>query len=191
MTMPDLAHGDHMPPPRFSLVSIRRDALDLSALLDGAPTPGATWTAFSQGTVHGLSVEMDGQRAVVALDPHTFAVTETASDEAPSSLRELARETYLRYLRTCLSIGAFSFEAIPVESADGTTRHNSLRLGAVHLGARWLEQLPTMTPATPRRLPLLSELTVIDAPPPTDGNEENDRAEVSPATSGTEETPPA
>lgn len=189
--MTDSARGDHTPPPRFSLVSIRRDALDLSELLDGASTPGATWTAFSRGTAHGLGVEIDGQRAVAALDPHTFAVTETASDAAPSSLRELARETYLRYLRTCLSIGAFIFEAVPVESADGTTRHDSLRLGAVHLGARWLEQLPTMTAATPQRLPLLSELTVIDAPPPTDGAEEEHEAEALPASPGTEETPPA
>ena len=189
--MTDFADEPQRLPPRFSLVNIHREAVDLTPLLDGASTPGTTWTAAPQGTVHGLSVELNGQRAVVALDPHTFAVTETASDAAPGSLRKLARETYLRYLRTCLSIGAFSFEAVPVESADGTTRHDSLRLGAVHLGARWLEQLPTMTPAAPRRLPLLSELTVIDAPPPTDGNGEDDRAEVPPVSSGTEGTPPA
>lgn len=168
MTMTESTEYDQTPPPRFSLASIRREVLDLTALLDGASTPGATWTAASQGTVHGLSVELDGHRAVVALDPHTFEITETASDAAPKSLRELARGTYLRYLQTCLSIGAFAFEAIPVGGPDGAIKHDSLRHGAANLGAAWLGQLPAAAPLTDRRLPLLSELTVITEPAPPD-----------------------
>lgn len=164
--MTEPTDANQVPPPRFSLLNIHRDRLDLSTLLDGEATAGSVWTAASQGTVHGLSVELDGHRAVVALDPHTFEITETASDAAPKSLRELARGTYLRYLQTCLSIGAFAFEAIPIGGPDGAIKHDSLRLGAANLGAAWLGQLPTAAPLTERRLPLLSELTVIETPSP-------------------------
>jgi hypothetical protein len=167
MTMNDPVGNHQTSPPRFSLANIRREVLDLTGLLDGASTPDAIWSTVSQGTVHGLSVELDGQRAVVALDPHTFEITETASDAAPKSLRELARHTYVRYLQTCLSLGAFTFESIPTQGRDGAIRHDSLRLDAAALGAEWLRQLPTAAPAPRRRLPLLSELTVIDTPPPT------------------------
>lgn len=172
MTMTDPADTDQTPPPRFNLVNIRREVLDLTALLDGASTPNATWSAAPRGTIHGLSVELDGQRAVVALDPFTFDITETASDAAPKSLHDLVRGTYLRYLRTCLSIGAFALEAVPIQASDGAIRHDSLRLAAADLGAEWLGQLPTVAPEDMQRLPLLSELTVIGTPPPpTDGED--------------------
>lgn len=167
MTMNKFMETGETPAPRFSLVNIRREALDLTALLDGASAQGATWSGASNGIAHGLSLEVDGERAAVSLDFGTFALTETASDNAPENLREVARTTYLRYLRACLSIGSFALEAIPIQRADGTIRHDSLRLDAVDLGAEWLGQLPTVAPAGLRRLPLLSELTVIDMPLPS------------------------
>ena len=116
-------------------MNIRREVLDLRALLDGASPPDVTWTAASQGIAHGLGVELGGQRAVVALDPHTFEISETASDAAPKNPREVARSTYLRYLQACLSLGAFTLEAIPTQSADGAIKHDSLRLNAAAIGA--------------------------------------------------------
>lgn len=166
MTMTEPTDANQVPPTRFSLLNIHRDRLDLSTLLDGEATAGSVWTAASQGTVHGLSVELDGHRAVVALDPHTFEITETATDSTPTSVRELARGTYIRYLQTCLTIGAFTLEAIPTQGRDGAIRHESLRLDAAALGSEWLGQLPTVTPTASRRLPLRSELTIIDEPPP-------------------------
>ncbi|MBD8583060.1 hypothetical protein IFT90_00660 [Frigoribacterium sp. CFBP 8766] len=166
MTVTEPADADQVPPPRFSLLNIHRDRLDLSTLLDGKATPGAVWTAAPQGTVHGLSIELDGQRAEVALDLHTLAITETSSDAAPESLRELARGTYLRYLHTCLTLGAFAFEFIPTENPAGTVKHESLRLASASLGAEWLGQLPTVRRVASRRLPLRSELTVIETPLP-------------------------
>lgn len=177
MTMTSAASHDQTPPPRLSLVNIRREVLDLTELLDGAATPNAVWSAAPQGSIHGLSVELDGQRAVVALDPYTFEITETATDSAPQSLRDLARSTYVRYLRACLSLGAFTFESIPTQSGDGAVRRDSLRLDAAALGAEWLRQLPTVAPAPRRRLPLLSELTVIDTPPPTVSKDDSGAAE--------------
>lgn len=165
MTMSDQAGNEEIPQPRFNLLNTRREALDLTKLLDGAPTPGSAWTAAPRGAAHGLIVELDGHRAEIALDRDTFVLAETSSPGAPSTLQELAKSTYLRYLDACLSIGHFALESVPVEGPNGATKHESLRLGAVSLGARWLEQLP---PRTPLRLPLRSELTIIDGPPPAE-----------------------
>lgn len=166
MTMTAADGADHSPPPRFSLVNLRRDVLDLTSVLDGASTPGTVWSTSPLGAVQGLTVEQDGHQVEVSLDPGTFAIVETSSDAAPETLRALAHATYRRYLSICLGIGAFCFESVPIESADGAILQGSLRLAAANSGAAWLGQLPATTPASPRRLPLLSELTVIDTPPP-------------------------
>lgn len=166
MTM-TTANGDNQsPPPSFSLVNLRRDVLDLTTVLDGASTPGTAWSASPHGAVHGLKVEQDGHHVEVSLDPDTFAIVETSSDAAPESLCALAHATYRRYLRICLGVGAFCFESVPIESADGAILQGSLRLAAANAGAAWLGQLPSATSASPRLLPLLSELTVIDTSPP-------------------------
>ena len=166
MTMTSKKVNPERVPRQAALANIRGEVVDLSFLLSGEAHPGVAWSAVSQDPAQGLRGTIEDHHAQASLDRTSFSIREMSSVDAPADLRDLVRSTYIRYLNACLTVGAFAFEAVPIQNMEGKIQQDSLSMNLARRGAEWLAELPRKETRTPHRLPALSELTVIDTPPP-------------------------
>jgi len=164
MTMNRRAEPQESAQPQVAIVSIRGDRVDMSDLVGNREDADTTWTS-PPGVAYGLRADQGDTFAQATLDPGSFSVAETQSENATSELVALVRLTFLRYLGSCLRIGHFALEAVPVEAADGGIKHESLRLALAAAGAAWMSDLPRAIPSR-GRVPRRAELTVIEPPAP-------------------------